>query len=689
MIDMKEFNNKIKSNSSYSYIDFYRCLSETTYNLLRITNKYAKQETLNLLENIDDPNIKDDYYIDVKNCSSDITDSFNKIIECESDRLMSKINDIKQNVENNNYKKIITTSLPKSNEYVLYEKFFKPNLDILSICINYPYKDIIYEMLGYKTTFSGEELTGMETNIISLIDNIKSQIEKNKNILHKMSIDISSSDIKEIIELKNKYKSIIDGYKRCNIAYDEYISSIEFIIDEYIKTDLNKTNIIEKDIISPDNELEKSIENEEVYDTSNMNECFINIKNKINIMNVQLENFVIKYNLESLTESNNVNQSNRFITIVTKIRDFVVAIAKYIRENWRNFKLKVQIMFDKYGKWANKYENELIAKIDKVKSFQDTVCEWTWDGSMIRLSNLQNAVNVIIPNIIIGSPISAYEKALRTFDKHNNSGQTKENIYNTLMNKNLSTDAEKLGLNKKLTLEEKIHRIVSMYQKDPRKMNLNKSDVKRYISVLKNSKKLLTDLNNSDKMNEVNKISVELAKDMDKAKSGMNSGQYNPEECSIITKYYSARKTVLDVAKTAATDLYQINLTLIRKMVTEAYKILKNFLKKQDTNNESILLSSSDYIKLASLFEDSSELCMSSDLTKCGLLSKDANINDLIPSTMPPDISNKILELKMYPISVMKDGSILLRSDVDKNVWVYNYNDNTLICQNTLNSIIV
>ena len=34
----------------------------------------------------------------------------------------------------------------------------------------------------------------------------------------------------------------------------------------------------------------------------------------------------------------------------------------------------------------------------------------------------------------------------------------------------------------------------------------------------------------------------------------------------------------------------------------------------------------------------------------------------------------------------MTDGSILLRSDLDKSVWTYNCNDQSITCQDTLYS---
>ena len=691
-----KFNNDIgKRDNSFTYNNFSECLSENTSTLLKLTNSYAKQKMLALVESSFESDstpedIKNEYCKDTKCCFNDMCSSFNKLISNERSRLCNKIENIIKIYEQNQ-KSIITSILPKSNEYVLYENFFKPNLNLLSTAINYPYINIIEKMLGNKITFTGECLTSKQSDILSLIKSIKNQIEQNANTLKCMTPMIDSEcDINKIVGIKNKLKIDIDGFKRLNIAYDEYLSSIQFILNEYIKNSFNDNeNCQDKNIVMPVNELDKSINRQNTYDDLGINECFINIKNKSNAINAQLENISIKYGMELLTESSddkNDSIINKFIAMLVRLKDAVIAIGKYIAQNWRNLVMKVKIMLDRYGKWADKHGRELIQKIDKVGSFTDTVCEWTWDGSMLGLPNLKNTMNVIIPHVNIGSPISAYKHALDVFEKHDNSGNTKANIYNTIMNKNLSSKADKLGLTQKLSLEEKIHKIVSMYQKDPRETKLYKSDVQRYLRVLANSKMLLKALTDSDKMRDVTQVNDELAKELDKVKSNMNSGKYEKNDYPIIMRYYSARKTVIDVAKTAASDLYQINTTLIHKMVHEAYKVLKNFLNKSTSNNESIVLSSNDYIELASLFEDSSELCMSSNLTDGGLISKDANINDLVPCAIPENIMNKIITLKMYPISKMTDGSILLRSDLDKSVWTYNCNDQSITCQDTLYS---
>lgn len=691
-----KFNNDIgKRDNSFTYNNFSECLSENTSTLLKLTNSYAKQKMLALVESSFESDstpedIKNEYCKDTKCCFNDMCSSFNKLISNERSRLCNKIENIIKIYEQNQ-KNIITSVLPKSNEYVLYENFFKPNLNLLSTTINYPYINITEKMLGNKITFTGECLTGKQSDILSLIKSIKNQIEQNANTLKCMTPMIDSEcDISKIVGIKNKLKIDMDGFKRLNIAYDEYLSSIQFILNEYIKNSFNDNeNCQDKNIVMPVNELDKSINRQNTYDDLGINECFINIKNKSNAINAQLENISIKYGMELLTESSDDNNDSiisKFIAMLVRLKDAVIAIGKYIAQNWRNLVMKVKIMLDRYGKWADKHGRELIQKIDKVGSFTDTVCEWTWDGSMLGLPNLKNTMNVIIPHVNIGSPISAYKHALDVFEKHDNSDITKANIYNTIMNKNLSSKADKLGLTQKLSLEEKIHKIVSMYQKDPRETKLYKSDVQRYLRVLANSKMLLKALTDSDKMRDVTQVNDELAKELDKVKSNMNSGKYEKNDYPIIMRYYSARKTVIDVAKTAATDLYKINTTLIHKMVHEAYKVLKNFLNKSTSNNESIALSSNDYIELASLFEDSSELCMSSNLTDGGLISKDANINDLVPCAIPENIMNKIITLKMYPISKMTDGSILLRSDLDKSVWTYNCNDQSITCQDTLYS---
>ena len=701
-----KFNKDIgKYDNSFTYSNFNECLSENTNNLLKLTNNYAKQKMFTIIESsssdeceLTAEDVKDEYCKDVKCCFNDICSSFNTLVISECNRLCNKIDSIIKIYEQNQ-KKIITSVLPKSNEYVLYKNFLKPNLDLLSTAINYPYINIIEKMLGNKITFTGEQLSGKQTDILSLIKSLKNQIEQNANTL-KCAIPTfdSECDIDKIIGIKNKFKINMDGFKRINIAYDEYLSSIQFILNEYIKNSLNNenckkfddSNCQDKNIIIPNNDLDKSINKQNTYDDLGINECFVNIRNKSNAINAQLENISIKYGLEILTESGDNSSNNgiisKFIAMIMRLKDAFLALCRYIAQNWRNLIMKVKIMLDRYGKWADKHGKEILEKIDKVGSFTDTVCEWTWDGSVLGLPNLKNTINVIIPHVNIGSPISAYKHALDVFEKHDNSGQTKPNIYNTIMNKNLSSKADKLGLTQKLSLEEKIHKIVSMYQKDPKEMKLYKSDVQRYLRVLENSKTLLKNLNESDKMRDVNSVGEEVAKELDKVKSNMNSGKYEKDEYPIIMRYYSARKTVLDVAKTAASDLYQINTTLIQKMTHEAYKVLKNFLSKSSSNNESIALSSSDYIQLASLFEDSSELCMSSNLTDGGLISKDANINNLVPCAIPENIMNKILTLKMYPISKMTDGSILLRSDLDKSVWTYNCNDQSITCQDTLYS---
>ena len=693
-----KYNNDIgKYDSSFTYHNFSECLSENTNTLLKLTNNYAKQKMFALIESSFESdsaseNIKDEYCKDTKRCFDDMCSSFNILITNECNRLCNKIDSIIKIYEQHQ-KNIITSVLPKSNEYVLYENFFKPNLDLLSTAINYPYVNIIEKMLGNKITFTGEQLTGKQSDILSLIKSVKNQIEQNANTLKCMTPTIDSEcDMNKIIGIKNKFKIDIDGFKRINIAYDEYLSSIQFILNEYIKNSFNNSeNCEDKNIIMPDNKLDKLINKQNTYDDLGINECFINIANKSNAINAQLENISIKYGMELLTESGNDKDNNnsiisKFVAMITRLKDAVVAICKYIWQSWKNLVMKIKIMLDRYGKWADKHGKEIMEKIDKVGSFTDTVCEWTWDGSVLGLPNLKNAMNVIIPHINIGSPISAYKHALDVFEKHDNSGNTKANIYNTIMNKNLSSKAEKLGLTQKITLEQKIHKIVSMYQKDPKETKLYKADVKRHLIVLANSKMMLKALTDSDKMRDVNDVANELTKELDKVKSNMNSGKYEKSDYSTIMRYYSARKTVVDVAKTAASDLYHINTTLIQKMVHESYKVLKNFLNKSTSNNESVVLSSNDYIKLASLFEDSSELCMSSNLTDGGLISKDANINDLVPCAIPENIMNKILTLKMYPISKMTDGSILLRSDLDKSVWTYNCNDQSITCQDTLYS---
>lgn len=693
-----KFDNIGNYDKIFTYNDFYSCLSEVTNNLLTLTNSYSKNKMINIIESseYDSTSLEDmkfDYNKNIKNCFDELCLSFNELIMSEYNRFYTKIENI-QRIYNQYNKLILTSILPKPNEYILYDNFFKPNLDLLSTSINYPYVNILDKMVGSKTTFNGNDLTCMQSNIIALLESIKNQIEKNKNKLKEMIPEFNDNyDMSKVMEMKNKFKIAIDGYKRLNIAYDEYLSLIQFILNEYIKNSINNKKSEDKEneseninTILPENQLDKSINKQNRYDDLGINECFINIRNKSNMINAQLENISIKYAIELLNESADNSISDKVISILIKIKDALFALCRYIAQNWRNLVMKVNIMIDRYGKWANKYGKSVLDKIDKEKSFTDTVCEWTWDGSILSLPNLKNSMNVIIPHVNIGSPISAYKHALDVFEKHDNSGQTKANIYNTIMNKNLSTKAEKLGLNQKLTLEQKIHKIVSMYQKDPREMKLYKSDVQRYLKVLTNSKMLLKNLNDTDKMRDVNNISMELAKELDKVKSSMNSGKYEKNEYPIIMKYYSARKTVVDVAKTAASDLYQINTTLIQKMTHESYKVLKNFLSKSVSNNESIVLLSDDYIKLASLFEDSSELCMSSNLTDGGLISKDANINDLVPCAIPENIMNKILTLKMYPISKMVDGSILLRSDLDKSVWTYNFNDQSITCQDTLYS---
>lgn len=695
---MINLNDQIGNNSDiFTYTDLDYSLCENTNKILKSTNKYAKKDIFNILvENGSDNccETKYDYKNDIENCFDDIFISFKKMIDSEFIRIYTKCSNI-QNVTNSFKEKIIMCSLPKNKEFVLYDNFFNPKLDILNKAINNPYMNTINEMLGQKSVFTSNDLCTMGKNIIELIPKIKDQLEKNKNSIMKMipeTNNIDCDNFNAIIDAKNKFKIISEAYKNVNKAFDEYLYTIQFILNEFVKSSfviqIPNNNETDKKILVKSNDLEKDIESEKIYDNLGINECFISIYNKSNAISAQLENISIKYGLELLNEnsSNDTKNKSKFGMFMEKIKEAILALCRYIKTKWSEILHKILISLGRYSSWADKYGESVLKKIKEEKTFTDVVSTWKWDGSILKLNRLIEGINKIIPYRSPGSPIEKYQSALEAFSHHDN-GNSRDNMYNTIMNTSFSSNGEKLGLNAKIPLNEKIHKIILMYRTDPEKRTLNESDVKNRLKILKESKTKLVELKKSDEMDNIVKLSLLTAKDLNQVKNMMNTGKYTEEECAILKKYYAARNTVLDVARVAASDIFNINFKLLDQYIYESYKVLKNFLKSKSNLDESIELNSKQYIQLASLFENSSELCMNSDLTIGGLIDKNANINDFVEVPIPGNIMEKINNLKLYPISKMKNKSILMRSNLNSDTWIYNPIDQSLVCQNTLNSV--
>lgn len=683
-----DFNNKIgMMNESFTYSEFYSTLSENTVNLLTSTNDYARQCALNSLQNQSNDDNTEDYNNSLKDNLESIINAYERIIESEYNRLYTRTVNMQSMVDTVK-KRIITSLLPKCNEYQLGDKFFKPKLDILSDAINNPSVDLFNEVLGSKISFDAEDLNVMQTNIIALIQNIQTQIGKNRNTMKSMTPSISNNEnFDKIIEIKNLCKIYIDGFKRVNMVYDEYLTNIQFILNEFIKasTNSNPNEPSEKRTIYPDT-IDKTIGMDKIYDISQVNECSLDIDTKIKYINAQLENITIKLGIESLNESSDKSDDkSKFVKFLEWLWKAIKAIGEYIKTNWKTFVTKCKFKIDVYGKWIEKHKEKIQSLMKNNNTFEDNVCDWNWDGKIMTLphDSIRNIIEKIIPYISPDtSHIRNYEYAINQYAKTNN-GDVDANIYNQIVGPIFGIKAKK-----NMSKQQKLNNIIESYKKGPFSKKITNSDLSKYISVLENSKTQMKELLDSDPMEVLSTISEKLANDTNKAKSKMNSGFYDEKGCQLVNKYYSGRKRVLDVARQACNDLFDINFKLIDERCIEAVGVLKNFIKSNTTEvlNNSIDLDADEYIQLAALFEDSSDICMQSNLTQCGIIDKNANIDDFV-SDIPSDIKEKINGLRLYPITKMLNSALLMRSELDRTVWTYNSNDKTLVCQNTLNSV--
>lgn len=663
---------------SISYSNFYSELSNITVNSLQKANDHLRDigrfsYNKNLNESIDDVSSK--YNENIKDDCDKVVDMYDKMLASEYNRLYTKTVGL-QNIIDTNKKKIITSQLNNNDEIVLYEKFFNPNVDILSVMLADPQKDSITQLMGIKTKFESKDLSCKQSDLIAIIPKIQTQLIENRNKLSQLvqRTGFTNFNLDDLFELKDSCKKYIDAFKSVNMAYDECLQLVESLIKKYLESPTS---------VSCDS-ITNKIDQEQIYDASGINECFDSINTKIKSVNIILENVAIKYNIETMTEASNgadnkSKNKSRFRTIIDAIIKAAMTIIEFIRDKWIKIRKAAAQVIDRYGRWINRHEEEILKTINKFKSYECTISEWNWDGRKLDLSGLSNAIKTMLPHRSIGSPIEEYERALKHFQQYT-SGDFERNIYNMVLQKNFG-----IKTSVDVSINTLWDNILKKYRKEPTKKRIIDIDVKKYINILKNSKKKLAELNSADIMSTINDESKILVKEMNTVKSLFDTERYTVQEYNTVMKYYTAKKKILSVAKSVANRTYEINFKLIQESTHEAYKALKYLIN--NNLNETINFSSNEYIEMANLFENCYDVCMNSDLTQGGVFSKDVNINKLVDKTIPEEIMNKILSLKLYCICKMNDGSILMKSDIDKTVWVYNPNDQTLICQNTLNGV--
>lgn len=682
-----DFNDKIGIKEPLTYNDFNESISYHTVNLLRSTNNYAKKTAINLLESSDNTDDTIEYEKTLKDTSTSITDLYERLVDSEYNRLYEKTVNMK-NIVDSIKKKILMGKLPECNEYPLYEKFFKPDLDRLSDALSKPFINLADEMLGQKIIFSSNELNGSQQKIIDLIQAVQTQVGKDRNTMKSLLPKVSDNEnFDSIIDIKNTIKSNINGYKKINLVYDKYLYDIQFILNQFANHcgDAEDKNNSNDKMIVPDNE-ERNIVLDKIYDISGANECILDFNEKIEYINTQLENISIKLELESLNEETSP-KPNKFMQFIEWLINAVKAIGQWIAKTWKELIIKAKYHFDFYGKWISSHE-EAIRKIATEKSQGSqsiatlNVCDWKMSGTnIISAKGVADRIYMVIGKRGPGDDVSRLESALKEFD---NKYKSREDIYNVLgqsLSKNLKLSG---GSNKK----EKLASIISLYRSDPKTKQITLKDCDTYISVLKNSSKNLQELINSSQMNALQEKSYELTRSLDLVKTKMNSGKYDSNDYLTVKKYWEARKTVLDIARQLCSDLFDINYKLIDQRASEAHRILSYILKTNKTStNESIEFSTQEYIQMASLIECNDIEPNSFNFMDGGIIDKNANVQDFVSEEIPTSVILKIDEMKLYPMQKIINGNILMKSDIDNTVWVYNVSDKSLVCQNTLNSV--
>lgn len=366
---------------------------------------------------------------------------------------------------------------------------------------------------------------------------------------------------------------------------DDNVNSSK-IEDRETQLNDNESYSLTNDGINTLDEIEERIINENDDAMDSMSESVYELSRDLEQISIMLENVTVKahaaqYNLLTETTDSAQMQVLYESTISTLWTKFIEALKNFIikaKNMVSNLTFKAVAYFDYYGKWANKYEENLRKKsgdgktlstkryingyeFDRTKLFQNT-----------DFSRLHEYAATIIGNA------TTTENMEHKLNDYLDRKFTADDIYSYIISKCCGVH---ISGNDRTTIK---HKVIEKIKGEIKTVTVDNNSVHQSLNDLRSVRTNVMRYASASKTNilnpEFDKILANIKKELDAERQDTDNIRY---------KYYRARYDVFSKAQQAAFDIYQIKIKCIKDYADQCVKICKTYVSTTMTESVDII----------------------------------------------------------------------------------------------------
>lgn len=329
-------------------------------------------------------------------------------------------------------------------------------------------------------------------------------------------------------------------------------------------------------------EIEERITNENEDSMDSMSESVYELSRELEQISIMLENVTVKahaaqYNLLTETTDNaqmHVLYESTISTLWTKFIEALKSFIEKAKSMMANLTFKAVAYFDYYGKWANKYEENLRKKsgdgktlatkryingyeFDRTKLFQNT-----------DFSRLHEYAATIIGNA------TTTEDMERKLNDYIDRKFTADDIYSYIISKCCGVH---VSGNDKTAIK---HKVIEKIKGETKTITVDNESVRQSLNDLRSVRTNVMRYASASKTNilnpEFDRILESIKKELDAERQDTDNIRY---------KYYRARYDVFSKAQQAAFDIYQIKIRCIKDHADQCMKICKTYVSTTMTES--------------------------------------------------------------------------------------------------------